>query len=170
MLRTQKNRAVAVSASGFRLLNLTADVRQWGHFSRKGGGVQVKILLALLYLFRYSLLMTTKPILTVHFFRTDAGNEPVREFLRDLTAEDRRRAGEDIKTAQFGWPVGMPLIRKLAAGLWEVRSDINDGIVRVMFTVNGSQMVLLHAFVKKSQKTPAADLETAKKRLKQLKG
>lgn len=114
--------------------------------------------------------MTTKPILTVHFFRTDAGNEPVREFLRDLTAEDRKRVGEDIKTAQFGWPVGMPLIRKLAAGLWEVRSDINDGIVRVMFTVNGSQMVLLHAFVKKSQKTPAADLDTAKKRLKQLKG
>ena len=110
-----------------------------------------------------------QPILTVNFFRTKAGNEPVRDFLRDLTAEDRKQIGEDIKTAQFGWPIGMPLIRKLDSGLWEVRSHINDGIARVVFTVLGDRMVLLHAFVKKSQKTPANDLNTAKARLKQLK-
>lgn len=113
--------------------------------------------------------MNMQPILTVKFFRTDAGNEPVREFLRDLTAEDRKQMGEDIKTAQFGWPIGMPLIRKLDTSLWEVRCHINDGIARVLFTVVGDQMVLLHAFVKKSQKTPANDLNTAKARLKQLK-
>lgn len=110
--------------------------------------------------------MNAQPILAVKFFRTHAGNEPVR----DLTAEDRKRVGEDIKTAQFGWPIGMPLIRKMDADLWEVRSYINDGIVRVMFTVVGSEMVLLHAFVKKAQKTSASDLNTAKQRLKQLKG
>ncbi|NLD14958.1 MAG: type II toxin-antitoxin system RelE/ParE family toxin [Gammaproteobacteria bacterium] len=120
-------------------------------------------------LFRYSLAMNMQPILIVSFFRTDAGNEPVREFLRDLTAEDRKHIGEDIKTAQFGWPIGMPLIRKLDNGLWEVRSHINGGIARVLFTVLGERMVLLHAFIKKSQKTPAADLNTAKARLKQLK-
>lgn len=110
-----------------------------------------------------------QPILTVNFFRTKAGNEPVRDFLRDLTAEDRKQIGEDIKTAQLGWSVGMPLIRKLDIGLWEVRCHINDGIARVVFTVLGDRMVLLHAFVKKSQKTPANDLNTAKARLKQLK-
>lgn len=94
----------------------------------------------------------------------------MRDFLRDLTAEDRKRVGEDMKTAQFGWPIGMPLIRKMDVDLWEVCSYINDGIVRVMFTVLGSQMVLLHAFVKKAQKTSATDLNTAKQRLKQLKG
>lgn len=114
--------------------------------------------------------MNISPTLVVRFFRTELGNEPVREFLRDLAAEDRKLIGEDIKTAQFGWPIGMPLIRKLNAGLWEVRSYINDGIARVIFTVIDSQMVLLHAFIKKSQRTPATDLNTAKTRLKQLKG
>ncbi|AXH00904.1 hypothetical protein DVJ83_17485 (plasmid) [Deinococcus wulumuqiensis] len=65
---------------------------------------------------------TSQPILEVRFFRTTAGNEPVREWLKSLTREDRKGIGEDIKTAQFGWPLGMPLIRKLEKGLWEVRT------------------------------------------------
>lgn len=109
-----------------------------------------------------------RPILEVVFFRTEAGNEPVREWLRGLVREDRRTVGEDIKTAQFGWPLGMPLIRKLATGLWEVRSHVSTGIARVMFTVDGQTMVLLHGFQKKSQRTPPADLVTAKRRLTQL--
>jgi len=107
-------------------------------------------------------------ILDVVFFRTEAGNEPVREWLQGLAREDRRTVGEDIKTAQFGWPIGMPLIRKLASDLWEVRSRISNGISRVMFTVDGQTMVLLHGFQKKSQRTPPADLMTAKRRLAQL--
>jgi hypothetical protein len=67
-----------------------------------------------------------RPILAVLFFRTEAGNEPVREWLRGLVREDRKTVGEDIKTAQFGWPLGMPLIRKLATGLWEVRTPPAD--------------------------------------------
>jgi len=63
----------------------------------------------------------------------------------------------------------MPLIRKLEPGLWEVRSHIASGIARVMFTVDGDTMVLLHGFVKRSQKTPATDLKTAKQRLSELK-
>ena len=70
--------------------------------------------------------------------------------------------------AQYGWPLGMPLIRKLEPGLWEVRSHVADGIARVVFTVDGSVMVLLHGFVKKSQKMPAADLKTAQRRLAKL--
>ena len=109
-----------------------------------------------------------QPILEVRFFQTTANNEPVREWLKARTKDDRRSIGEDIKTAQFGWPLGMPLVRKLEKNLWEVRTHISNGIGRVIFTVIGNQMVLLHAFVKKSQKTPKADLEMARKRLKLL--
>jgi len=109
-----------------------------------------------------------KPILSVQFFATTTGNEPVREWLAGLDREVRRAVGFDIKTAQFGWPIGMPLIRKLEPGLWEVRSRIATGIARVLFTVEGDTMVLLHGFIKKSQKTPAPDLKTAKQRLAEL--
>ncbi len=109
-----------------------------------------------------------KPILSVRFFVTAAGNEPVREWLLGLAKGDRRAVGEDIKTAQYGWPLGMPLIRKLEPGLWEVRSRIESGIARVVFTVDKQTMILLHGFVKKSQKMPATDLKTAKQRLADL--
>ena len=58
-----------------------------------------------------------KPILNVVFYKNEAGNEPVREWLKDLPKEDRQTIGEDIKTAQYGWPLGMPLIRKIERGL-----------------------------------------------------
>jgi len=61
-----------------------------------------------------------EPILSVVFFRTEAGTEPVREWLRELTVEDRKTIGIDIKTVQYGWPLGMPLVRKMEPGLWEV--------------------------------------------------
>ena len=109
-----------------------------------------------------------EPILSVVFFRTEAGTEPVREWLRELTVEDRKTIGIDIKTVQHGWPLGMPLVRKMEPGLWEVRCDIADGIARVLFSAKGGQMVLLHGFVKKSQKTPDNELKTARNRLKKL--
>jgi phage-related protein len=108
------------------------------------------------------------PILEVRFFQSASGNEPVRNWLKTLFKDDRRSIGEDIKTAQFGWPLGMPLVRKLEKNLWEVRTNITDGIARIIFTVIGNQMVLLHGFVKKSQQTPKNELETARKRLKSL--
>lgn len=109
-----------------------------------------------------------EPILSVVFFRTEAGTEPVREWLREMTVEDRKTIGIDIKTVQYGWPLGMPLVRKMEPGLWEVRCDIADGIARVLFSAKGGQMVLLHGFVKKSQKTPDNELKTARNRLKKL--
>jgi phage-related protein len=77
--------------------------------------------------------------------------------------------GEDIKTVQFGWPIGMPLVRKVETDLWEVRSHLKDGIARVLFTVLADKIVLLHGFVKKSQKIPQSDLGTARLRLMRLK-
>ena len=104
------------------------------------------------------------PVLAVRFYRTRQGREPVREWLRSLPADARRRMGEDIKTVQLGWPLGMPLVRKMEPGLWEMRSHLSDGIARVLFTVVGADMVLLHGFIKKAQRTPRDDLQTAQQR------
>lgn len=108
------------------------------------------------------------PILTVRFYASGNGNEPVRDWLKSLPVGARKAIGEDIKTVQFGWPLGMPLVRKMEAGLWEVRSDIPGGIARVLFTTVGPAMVLLHGFVKKSDKTPQADLKLARQRKKEV--
>ena len=93
----------------------------------------------------------------------------MRDWLLALDGEDRRRVGFDIATAEFGWPVGMPLCRSLGDGLWEVRSDLSQGrIARVIFCIAQGQMVLLHGFVKKSQKAPKADLDVAHKRRRSI--
>ncbi len=104
-------------------------------------------------------------VLKVVFYRSEAGNEPVREWLKDLHRDDKRQIGEDIKTAQFGWPLGMPIIKKIDKDLWEVRTRLADGIARVFFSVDGEYMILLHGFIKKSQKTPQNELKTALSRL-----
>jgi len=104
-------------------------------------------------------------VLNVVFYRTESGNEPVREWLKELSREDKRKIGEDIKTAQLGWPLGMPLIRKIQKDLWEVRTTLESGIARVFFTVDEEYMILLHGFIKKSQKTPQHELNTALVRL-----
>ena len=110
-----------------------------------------------------------KPKLPVKFFRTSEGREPVREWLKALPAEERKAIGDDIRTVQFGWPIGMPLVRKIEAGLWEVRVDLSSGIARILLSIFGGEAVLLHGFIKKSEKTPLPDLKTAKQRKKLLK-
>lgn len=109
-----------------------------------------------------------QPTLEVRFFRTETGNEPVREWLRGLSAMDKKIIGEDIKTVQFGWPLGMPLVAHLDGDVWEVRVRLDTRIARILFALEGSIMVLLHGFIKKQQKTPKPDLDLAKERLKQL--
>jgi len=108
-----------------------------------------------------------RPIPVV-IYRLDSGREPVRDWLQQLTRDARKSIGEDIKTLQFGWPVGMPLARKLDENLWEVRSVLKGSIARVMFTIFDNHIVLLHGFIKKSQKTPGQDLALAKQRLNKL--
>lgn len=90
----------------------------------------------------------------------------MRDWLRELTAIDRKTIGEDIKTVQFGWPLGMPLVRKLDKDLWEVRIHLESRIARVLFTVTAGKIVLLHGFIKKSQATPKSDLDLAKDRMR----
>ena len=109
------------------------------------------------------------PTLSARFFRTDVGGEPVREWLKDLPVAERKTIGEGIKTVQFGWPLGMPLVAHLDSGIWEVRTRLSTRIARVLFVLDGDTMVLLHGFIKKEQKTPKPELDLATDRLKLLK-
>jgi phage-related protein len=81
-------------------------------------------------------------VLVIRFFRTATGNEPVRDWLKELNAQDRKTIGEDIKTVQFGWPLGMPLVRKMSRDLWEVRVNLHKRIARILFTVVDVEMIL----------------------------
>jgi phage-related protein len=109
--------------------------------------------------------MMREPTLQVRFFRTQTGAEPVRSWVIALTNEDCRTVGIALNEIQFRWPIGMPRVRKLQPRLWEARIIVKDGIARVFFTVDGPYMVLLHGFIKKSQKAPANEIDTAIKRL-----
>jgi phage-related protein len=106
--------------------------------------------------------------LNVLFFRTDHGNEPVREWLLSLPRHERKIIGDDVLKVQYCWPIGKPLVASLGNGLWEVRSRLADRIARVIFYVEGQTMVLLHGFIKKTQKTPRHELALALKRRNQL--
>ncbi|MFQ6093304.1 MAG: type II toxin-antitoxin system RelE/ParE family toxin [bacterium] len=87
-------------------------------------------------------------------------------YFKSLAKQDRKTIGEEIKLVQFRWPLGMPLVRKIETDLWEVRSNLSGGrIARVFFTVGGSEMALLHGFIKKSQKTSQKDLNVARNRI-----
>ena len=106
---------------------------------------------------------TNRP-LRVIFYCTESGNEPVREWLKELPKEERKTLGEDIKTLQFRWPLGMPLVRPLADKIYEVRTGLPHRIARTLFFVHHEEIILLHAFIKKTQATPDNELNLAKKR------
>lgn len=110
-----------------------------------------------------------KTKLSAKFFQTGKGSEPVRDWLKDLPREEKKSIGADIMTVQFGWPIGMPLVRHLGDGIWEVRTNLPRGkIARVLFFMHGNAMILLHGFIKKTQKTPKEELELAKRRMRQF--
>ena len=106
----------------------------------------------------------SEKILSAYFFKTSAGNEPVREWLKLRPPDEKKAIGEDIKAVEYSWPIGYPQVTKLDKDLWEVRTVLQAGICRVFFTILRGYMVLLHVIVKKSQKTPQQDLELAKRR------
>ena len=110
-------------------------------------------------------------ILQASFYATDTGKRPVREWLMELSPEDRKTIGADIATLEFCWPVGMPKCSSIKGikGLYEIRSSISSGrIARVFFVLIGGQMVLLHGFIKKTQKTPDKELKMAASRMREV--
>jgi len=107
--------------------------------------------------------------ITIVFYRSAGGTEPVLEWLRSLPPEDRRVIGTDLATVQYGWPIGMPLCRSLGVGLWEVRSTLpSRRIARLIFFVHDGRIGVVHGFIKKTQKTPPADLDLARRRMKEM--
>ncbi len=112
--------------------------------------------------------MNGDPALNVVFYSTDSGREPVRQWLKNLEKTDRKTIGGDIQFVQYGWPLGMPYVRKIENLLWEVRSSITGGrVARVLFTIGGNEMILLHGFIKKSQKISQKDVNLARDRRNQ---
>lgn len=109
----------------------------------------------------------TKPTLTCRFFKTSAGNEPVRDWLKDLPAPVRKEIGSDIQSTQWRWPVGKPLVDGFGEGLFEVRTNYDKNFYRVLFCLEGSEMVLLHGIMKKTNATPPQDVELARKRMRE---
>jgi phage-related protein len=107
--------------------------------------------------------------LPARFYESANGRPPVRDWLMELEDGDRRTIGKDIAKAEFGWPIGMPSCRSMGAGLFEIRSNLSGGkIGRVLFGIVDGGIVLLHGFIKKTQTTPKADLDLARKRLKEV--
>jgi len=107
--------------------------------------------------------------ISVVFYRTPAGTEVVRTWLRGLGESDRNIIGQDLMRVQYRWPVGMPLCRALRDGLWEVRSDLaSNRIARVLFSIQQGKLIVLHGFIKKSQKTPNEDLTLALRRKREF--
>lgn len=103
------------------------------------------------------------------FYRSSSGDEPVREWLKALSKADRQVIGEDIAYVQYKWPIGKPRVDHLRGSVWEVRSKIGNRIARVLFAVEQAEVILLHAFIKKTQQTNSADIELATKRFKEWK-
>nr|WP_239447132.1 type II toxin-antitoxin system RelE/ParE family toxin [Treponema sp. Marseille-Q4523] len=131
----------------------------------------VFFLLDLVYQIWYIPYVEIQKKLQADFFKTENGNEPVRNFLKVLSSEDKKSVGADIMAIEMSWPVGYPKVRKMDTDLWELRTSISDKrICRIFFTVSGKKMVLLHAIIKKSQKTPLENLELAKTRKKLVLG
>jgi phage-related protein len=105
----------------------------------------------------------------VRFYRTEAGGSPVLDWLRGLDKADRRAIGLDPMRVQFGWPIGRPLVRSLRDGLWEVRSSLpSQRTARLILCFFAGVLVVLHGFIKKTQKTPTDDLALAKRRMREV--
>jgi phage-related protein len=108
------------------------------------------------------------PKLSVRFYREASGAEPVRDWLKSLPRNERREIGTAIKTVQFGWPLGMPVVDHVGHGIWEVRTRLATRLARVLFVLVGNEIVLVHGFIKKQPKTPKPDLDVTRERLKRL--
>ena len=106
--------------------------------------------------------------LPARFYESALGRKPVREWILELPEEDRYIVGKDVQKVEFGWPMGRPHCAPLGAGLWEIRSTLaSDRIARILFCVAEGRMAPLHAFIKKTQKTPQGDIDLALKRMRE---
>lgn len=109
------------------------------------------------------------PYIIVFFEEIGSGKEPVRDWIKNLTKRDMKIVGHDLMVLQYNWPLGMPLVKNLGKGLWELRTTLTNRIARILFVQKKDKIILLHAFIKKTQKTPDNEIEIAHRRLKEIK-
>ena len=102
-------------------------------------------------------------IIPVVFYREDSGSEPVREWLLEQSIDDRKAIGRDIRIVQLDWPVGPPLVKSIGNKIWEIRTRLENKIARVFFIFHEGNIILIHGFIKKTQKIPLKEVEIAKK-------
>ena len=122
-----------------------------------------------MYLLRVKRVVREPRKIPVVFYRTRTGSEVVRDWLRALDQRDRNAVGQDLMRIQYRWPVGMPLCRPLRDGLWEVRTSLpSSRIARVLFALSGDRIIVLHGFIKKTQKTPDLDMALARRRRREF--
>lgn len=113
--------------------------------------------------------MNVEDVIPVRFYATMIGSEPVREWLRSLSFQERKNLGEDIKIVQLSWPIGMPLVKYIDDGLYEIRSSLpTNKIARIVFFMHKNEIILLHGFIKKTNKIELNELKLAKKRKKEV--
>lgn len=122
-------------------------------------------------LMRYTKLTKLKspPKLDAFFYKTEMGAEPVKEWLLALTKTDRKQIGSDVSYVQFKWPIGKPQVDHLRGAIWEIRTTLKTRIARILFAVEGNNMLLLHGFIKKTQATDKNDIDLAEVRYKDWK-
>ena len=110
----------------------------------------------------------------IYFYKDRNGVEPVAEWLRELSDKNGKDARikltkirDYVKSlSQYGTYIGEPVVKHLDGEIWELRPLSN----RVLFAAwTGKSFVLLHHFVKKTQKTPKREIETAHRRLQDYK-
>jgi phage-related protein len=107
--------------------------------------------------------------LRARFYETSTAQKPVRDWVLTFSKADRVVIGKDIQKVEFGWPIGLPSCRPLGNGLYEIRSNLSNGrIGRVLFCISSGEMVLLHSFVKKTQKMPKGDFDIGRRRQKEI--
>ena len=105
--------------------------------------------------------------LAAFFYCSASGSEPVRDWLKELAASERKVIGEHIAYVQYKWPIGKPRVDHLRGPVWEIRTSLGNRIARTLFAVEGRTVILLHGFIKKTQQTRKDDIDLAEKRLKE---
>ena len=108
----------------------------------------------------------------VVFYRDNKGNNPVEKFLLGLVTTNKilfNKTTNGIEKLRYRAYHREPLSKYLEPGLWELRIRAGTDILRIVYTFRKGQIIiLLHVFIKKQQKTPARELELAKKRLREI--
>lgn len=108
------------------------------------------------------------------FYKTERGNEPVRETLKKLGRPIKTIVGEDIRFIELQLKLSKPEAAKLwaakspnEASIYEARHKVDGEQYRTLFFINENQMILVHFFHKKTQKVAKKEIEVAKNRMKQ---